>query len=674
MSSFAESAARFLAVSTVLLLTACGGGGGGGGGAPGSNQPPPGQPTGQYTIGGVVQGLEGTGLAIWGNGIPRFDIASNGSFTIPRNFSSGQAYQVVMYAHPTSPIQECNVTNGSGTIGSANVIDIVVDCRRVPARYNNGRNWNNYVLNDGPSFLESTGRICDITQNGGYSACLHAGEIREFELTGVSSCAGLRIRDQLSAFDWVCEASAPYAKVVSRGLKPNRGLSDLIDFGQVGWRSNFVTASNGVTDVFSTPPQVWWNNPIVRLTGGTTLSGLHSGTIFVMTSSITSGQPLSVGGDSLALVMGPGVSFTFAPATNDLCAIAASNRSFAWIEGEIKSARCGVSLGFRSVLSSSRIVGPGVNATNPYEGILIWSGNDNLIRNVQIANFPTGVNNYFSQRNTFFNIGIQNANLGFDFYQSRNHVMSGVTMVDVTTRTDFGDTSSYSNRLLNSSVASWSGTPASVVYSTLLNDVFINAQTVVHDAQSEAPFVGRVMTDDSANQSDNNAADQLGPGLSSYQNIADWFRFENEFRGWGSSGSVSPACRNNTTCQIWDLSLRTSDTTIRDVMAIPNGNDITTHSWDVSNSVDPQARCGGIVGANWDSNAQICTTTFLANAVEILGDMVGNEDGFCQSNERCLYTPNIASYQGHGELVELGAFVDGTIRGVLLYGYSVNGR
>jgi hypothetical protein len=30
---------------------------------------------------------------------------------------------------------------------------------------------------------------------------------------------------------------------------------------------------------------------------------------------------------------------------------------------------------------------------------------------------------------------------------------------------------------------------------------------------------------------------------------------------------------------------------------------------------------------------------------------IGNENGLCESNETCLYTPNIGSYQGHGALV-----------------------
>jgi hypothetical protein len=46
----------------------------------------------------------------------------------------------------------------------------------------------------------------------------------------------------------------------------------------------------------------------------------------------------------------------------------------------------------------------------------------------------------------------------------------------------------------------------------------------------------------------------------------------------------------------------------------------------------------------------------------------------CESNEVCLYTPNIGSYQGHGQLVSAGPFVDGTLTGITLMKYETNGR
>jgi|GEM_PF-5693404 len=39
-------------------------------------------------------------------------------------------------------------------------------------------------------------------------------------------------------------------------------------------------------------------------------------------------------------------------------------------------------------------------------------------------------------------------------------------------------------------------------------------------------------------------------------------------------------------------------------------------------------------------------TTFLANASEIIGDNIGNDNGLCESNETCVHNANIGAYQG----------------------------
>jgi len=70
-----------------------------------------------------------------------------------------------------------------------------------------------------------------------------------------------------------------------------------------------------------------------------------------------------------------------------------------------------------------------------------------------------------------------------------------------------------------------------------------------------------------------------------------------------------------------------------------------------------------------------CQSIFLRNAVEIIGDKFGNENGLCESNETCLYTPNIGSYQGHGNLISAGDFTNGdTLIGITLKKFSENGR
>lgn len=223
--------------------------------------------------------------------------------------------------------------------------------------------------------------------------------------------------------------------------------------------------------------------------------------------------------------------------------------------------------------------------------------------------------------------------------------------------------------------------------------------TVVSTAMNPAnSFVGKVTADDPRNASDSN-------GTSTYAGTMDWINFSNRFRSYGKDGSAFPnadqqgRCTGGT-CRIWDWSLRASDTQYRNALAIPDGSMTLGHKW----SAGSQAACTQ-PGAQWYLSGTCdrppfpgttgsctaivgtfggvgCITTFLRNAFEIIGDGIGNENGLCESNEACIYTPNIASYQGHGNLTcirgpaEYGcasAFVDGTISGVVLYQYANNG-
>lgn len=75
----------------------------------------------------------------------------------------------------------------------------------------------------------------------------------------------------------------------------------------------------------------------------------------------------------------------------------------------------------------------------------------------------------------------------------------------------------------------------------------------------------------------------------------------------------------------------------------------------------------------FDSSA----STYLRNAVEIMANGIGNDNGLCESGETCLFTPNIGSNQGHGNLVNAD-FTDGTtvgsVTGVTLMKYQFNGE
>src|SRR3990172_12299200 len=84
----------------------------------------------------------------------------------------------------------------------------VISLSTVTAQYpNNGSNWNDYVKNNGSDIYTASDIACSGTETGGYTACLHGGEMRTVTVTGKTSCTGLTAADSLDAFTWVCSAS-----------------------------------------------------------------------------------------------------------------------------------------------------------------------------------------------------------------------------------------------------------------------------------------------------------------------------------------------------------------------------------------------------------------------------------------------------------------------------------
>lgn len=52
-------------------------------------------------------------------------VSRNGSFVFTTGLLSGAVYNVTVNTQPTAPVQNCTVTNASGTMGSAGVADVV---------------------------------------------------------------------------------------------------------------------------------------------------------------------------------------------------------------------------------------------------------------------------------------------------------------------------------------------------------------------------------------------------------------------------------------------------------------------------------------------------------------------------------------------------------------------
>ena len=63
------------------------------------------------------------------NGGDDLSVTANGSFTFATAVASGAGYSVTVKTNPSG--QSCTVSNGSGTVGSANVTSVAVSCTSV---------------------------------------------------------------------------------------------------------------------------------------------------------------------------------------------------------------------------------------------------------------------------------------------------------------------------------------------------------------------------------------------------------------------------------------------------------------------------------------------------------------------------------------------------------------
>lgn len=113
---------RLASIALVLSLTACLGDSGGGGGSSGGGGGTP----SSYTIGGTVTGLStGESVTLLDHGTNSLTVYANGPFILDYQVA-GNYYNVTVGTQPNG--ESCDVSNGSGTVGTANVSNVSVVC------------------------------------------------------------------------------------------------------------------------------------------------------------------------------------------------------------------------------------------------------------------------------------------------------------------------------------------------------------------------------------------------------------------------------------------------------------------------------------------------------------------------------------------------------------------
>lgn len=120
---------RFERACAAALLGLMAGCGGGGAAAPGAPVPPvTGTPLTQFAVGGTVTGLEQGASVTLANGSEKLTVAANGSFSFPTKLATGSGFSISASA-PGG--YSCKVSEGSGTVGSADSTKTAVACMPV---------------------------------------------------------------------------------------------------------------------------------------------------------------------------------------------------------------------------------------------------------------------------------------------------------------------------------------------------------------------------------------------------------------------------------------------------------------------------------------------------------------------------------------------------------------
>jgi len=383
-----------------------------------------------YSVGGGIVGLLGSGLVLQNNGGD--DLGASGStFAFAQKLGDGDAYKVTVKTHPTA--QRCVVLAGTGSVTGASVTSVTVSCADLlgavaPFYPGNGAAWNDYVKNDGASTLAATDTACVGNETGGYSACLHGGEMRAAVATGRASCTGLTATDELGAFAWVCETSTGVARFVSTGLRGGKSLADLIDFGAPSFADNSVDIFDGGLLFGATPPGAWWSNPLVVDNDGGSLSA--AGTIYLATSPVLV-TGYTVDASHIGFVGKPGVIIYGPKAGSGSVVVKADAsflaRDFLWVEGRFDAAGDEAGVLLRDVRFSVAHHVQAEGATyGAASGVYLYLASNNLVTQVVAAHEYSGVYLFLASNNTLLDITATDNTYGVHLDGADNNVIADV--------------------------------------------------------------------------------------------------------------------------------------------------------------------------------------------------------------------------------------------------------
>lgn len=620
-------------------------------------------------------------------------------------------------------IFNCGWENVSGPISVSSV---------EPA-YPNHANWNEYVIRDfskADAYAQSD-VVCAGTETSSVaSPCIHGGDKRIVKITGTNSCTGLTAEDSQGAFHWTCKSSGSGVEFRSSGFKSGKGLKDLLD--SASFKPMQVTVYKDGAYVNRSGYASWWSNPVETTiaNSGSVLNLTEEGKIYRIEGSGVG--TVNIMASRVGLVLGSAAKSSN-PTVNDCngralqgCSVGAKDVQHVWVEGlQLKNTGANADAAglFLKNVKMSQVhnvnvgnyqIGLGVvqseynsftNVTAARSGVALSASHVNSFYGLNVNNATTGLSVSGSNNNNFSFVQASFNNEAIEVIGSLNNTFNAVSALTNSYRhlhINAGQANTFNNLLVlggttyglyldntdaftlsnasidgagiaiaannatssmlkglinigpNGSACTTGGTTSGIANGYCgTNDA---TKTLTTDDITNA-LVGKATAQDSKN-----ASNSAGVSTATGSLIADLFNFDNPFRSWGfeaASFHLVPGgswfCSDFDICNIWDSRIRSTDTTLKNRIA---------------NFV---AGAGCPVAATKEYQ-HVTGLWALQNAVEIASDSVGNDNGLCESNEKCILTTNIGAYQGEGSLSQSCLFSPTpNVSDVELVTYSQNG-
>lgn len=497
-------------------------------------------------------------------------------------------------------------------------------------------NWNDYYKTATPT------TFCDGSETR--RNCSHGGEKKKINLADIPTCANLTMKDSLDLFYWRCDATTGNAVFESVMVKEGKGLKTLISTnGQWKKLQAYLFQSN--IPIRATTEATWWTNTLTPLPDNSATTSMNlsaSGTIYYINSDqLTSGYYITADKISFVSLNNSKLNFNSAsPANCDWNGVAGSNfkalfcsnnRKFTWLEIDSTS-------GGNCYMTGSDLFSTISNSTSTCS--LNLSGNKFLVKNSTVKN------TYGSTASASIFENLIDTN--------------GFTANSSTSNNTFNRIKSSGSLQLGDNSGSTFPSRAIAIESNTITWGFSQRATI-NNAKSSTLSL-QSTTNLTVSQLFSFSAQAISSSVTKMTGL--WLQLLGH-----SCMNIGGDTGFSGTCVMGGLSNATAVPNIGFTATLKNitGDGTTQNEAFVPGSTCPSAAHGNKAVTNQESSAK----TYLLNAYEIIGDEVGNDNLLCESNEACVYMPNIGSDQGSGDYYSNGTcnFQNGTVTGVLLYAY-----